>query len=344
MKKINNLTEYINVVENLSSIFKFNFPNGSYEDVYPDFREEDFTGEQKQSVMREQYIEDVWGKIFDIKERLYYQALRRRDSEVNFISSFYFRGVPDTAYLNAPGIYRKGLPAGKSEHYFFNEIQVKCPSAFVGMKNINKLTYMQHYGCPTRLTDITSNPLVALYFASLGNDDKDGIVYVFGVPEGDIHYEQSDRVQMLSKLAEFTPVEQKQIIIRAYIYLLKGKFPQSSNGKYVDSVIERFYHAVKRDNGAFEREIVPLDLLKPLFVQVNRDNPRILKQDGAFIMSGLDFNETDSDKKIDYYTADRIIIPADKKPEMRRQLEKVCINQASLFPEVDRVADYLKKV
>ena len=74
------------------------------------------------------------------------------------------------------------------------------------MKNINKLTYMQHYGCPTRLTDITSNPLVALYFASLGNDDKDGIVYVFGVPEGDIHYEQSDRVQMLSKLAEFTPV------------------------------------------------------------------------------------------------------------------------------------------
>ena len=46
MKKINNLTEYINVVENLSSIFKFNFPNGSYEDVYPDFREEDFTGEQ----------------------------------------------------------------------------------------------------------------------------------------------------------------------------------------------------------------------------------------------------------------------------------------------------------
>ena len=58
---------------------------------------------------------------------------------------------------------------------------------------------------------------------------------------------------------------------------------------------------------------MPLDILKPLFVQVNRDNPRILKQDGAFIMSGLDFNETDSDKKIDYYTADRIIIPADKK-------------------------------
>ena len=56
-------------------------------------------------------------------------------------------------------------------------------------------------------------------------------------------------------------------------------------------VLAQFYHAIKRHNAAFEREIVPLDLLTPQFVQPNRDNPRILKQDGAFIISGLDASD-----------------------------------------------------
>ena len=38
----------------------------------------------------------------------------------------------------------------------------------------------------------------------------------------------------------------------------------------------------------FERELNPIDLLAPQFVQPEKNNPRILKQDGAFIISGLD--------------------------------------------------------
>lgn len=127
------------------------------------------------------------------------------------------------------------------------------------------------------------------------------------------------------------------------VCLIKEKFPQNSTGKYTDTVIERFYHAIKRDNGAFEREMVPLDLLKPIFVQVNKDNPRILKQDGAFIMSGLDLNENDSNSKINRFLAEQILIPSRVKRSILNELERVCINRAALFPEVDQVADYLKQ-
>lgn len=292
---------------------------------------------------REKDVNSIWERIKGYSRQLYEDALSNYYVDGVLVNKVYFRGLSKSTYTNVPGIYRNNLPKNKDENYFFNEMQVRCPSAFQGQKNINKLTYMQHYGCPTRLLDITLNPLVALYFACIHDSDFDGVVHVFGVNNLDISYEQSDKVQMLSKLAEFKKSEQDLILKLSYIYLNKGKFPQNSSGRYIDTIIERFYHSIKRDNGAFERDIVPLDLLKPLFVQVPRDNPRILKQDGAFIMAALDIDDKDSARKINIYSVQQILVPAEYKLILLKELEQVCISQATLFPEVEQVADYLKK-
>ena len=221
----------------------------------------------------------------------------------------------------------------KNENRLFKDIIARSPSDFKDCNStFEKLVKMQHYSLPTRLLDITSNPLVALFFAC--SDEKqmyeDGELYRFEIKENDLKYYDSDTVSVVSNIAR-----------RPYdfsIQSIKGLANSAFNNK---DEIQYLLHEIRSEKPHFSAVIDSKHIEMVFCVKPKLDNPRIIRQEGAFFIFGISDNKTQC-AKFDF-VYESYIISKSEKQKILNQLEALGINESTLFPEIDHVAKHLKE-
>ncbi|MFR5627544.1 MAG: FRG domain-containing protein, partial [Haemophilus parainfluenzae] len=114
----------------------------------------------------------------------------------------FFRGHSNAEkYKLEPSIYREDNKYYHNEDNIIRDAIINNPDEFSDKDTLfDTLVKLQHYGYPTRLLDLTSNLLVAAYFA-VRNFDENGEIIIFDIPNDDIKYFDSDTVSILSAIS-----------------------------------------------------------------------------------------------------------------------------------------------
>lgn len=250
-------------------------------------------------------------------------------------NTFYYRGHSNYTYQTIPSIYRGNLI--RKENSMYRELLIRNPENFDKTKStFEKLTIMQHHGLPTRLLDITKNPMVAIFFACDDDSQRSmpGEVIFIEAENKTIKYYDSDTVSIISNLGKV----ERDFEINTYD---KEKF----NDEY--STL-KLLHLIKEEKPYFLGVINPNDLEKAIIVKPINNNDRIKRQQGFFILFGMNkkvlkptiFEPIHGESKLS--RKNRYIIPHEAKKRLLEELEIIGISSDTLFPEIDNGTKYIR--
>ena len=244
----------------------------------------------------------------------------------------FYRGTDRVYPTVSPSLFRSDA-LRKAEKDLFNSMLASHPEAFrEDTSTLDLLVRMQHHGLPTRLLDITSNPLVALYFAAISPEKKDGNgeVVRFEFRSVDVKYPDSDRAAVMANLAKLTSHQKQQLNTS----LNREAFNQLP-------ALKPLLHFIRQEKSYFEPAIKPEHIDGIMVIRGKHSNARIIAQSGAFLLFGERMKFEESPKGQDI-RLQRFIIKKDAKERIRKELDELNINQRILFPGLPSTAAYLK--
>lgn len=279
----------------------------------------------------------------------------RLSSSPRSIKRFLFRGqadkswslIPTLARINSPDLDEGGcqeLPC-LFEKNLVSQAKRELPTIFHdGLQPLDLLARLQHFGVPTRLLDVSENPLTALYFACSGELDRDGEVLVFA--------DRSD---------DLTDYPIRHAVAESYLFA-KGSFTQLF--AFYDDVIARPYFASQRhlcnertakEKAQWIKECCDGPMLVMASKTIDRQAaqaanyilfPNIVCGDGETACFGNSIRAISKEVKSGSgLLFDRIIIPLQCKQKMVESLRLMGVTRGSLFPDnVEAVcADILER-
>lgn len=239
------------------------------------------------------------------------------------------------------------------EHYLISEPLRQIPNEFVNIGDgFEIMEKYQHYGMCTRLLDVTTNPLVALYFACEHHKEEEytdsvskeslkmspmGIVY-FKEENAPLKYDDFE-VRIISKLASYDLNESRTL--EEVIHKL-----------YEDKIISgEQLKTWSNDKGLLEFINICQNVFTVLPIM---NNDRLIRQSGAFLLPGQ-FNIECRKEKIkdavitkaeanlrSEFEKEFFYIDDEDKEKVRRELEHCNISEANLFPELEYQLNYIR--
>lgn len=259
-----------------------------------------------------------------IKKVLSYQ--HEKDREI-----FYRGHSSKDQYKLEPSLFRKDKEGNylyrDVEHIICRELLVSNSADFSSdIYTLDRLVRMQHYSLPTRLLDITSNPLIALYFACKGSSEESGEVIIFSVKRETVKYFDSDVASCISNLSRLPKSEKDKIDFNLDI----EDFNEQKS-------VRRLLHFIKEEKPFFESIIDPKDMRKVICVKGKKSNDRITSQSGAFLLFGHEviFDEKGTEE------IEVLRITITNKTVLLKELDLLNINESTVFPYIENSARYV---
>jgi len=259
----------------------------------------------------EGFVRKVFGIKKDDSEAVFYRGHSNRDK-----------------YRLEPAIFRTAEERA-AEPVMFRELLISnAPDFRDDISTFEKLVRMQHYSLPTRLLDISTNPLIALYFACKSSPDKAGEVIRFSVIRNDIKFFDSDTASCIANLAQLSENDKNLI-----------RFSGSKEQFNSQDPIRKLLHFIKEEKPYFRDAIEADDLKRIICIRGKLSNTRIVSQSGAFLIFGIDSilpEAGNADIKIE-----RITISAQQKKKIIGELDTLALNESTIFPYIENSARYI---
>ena len=257
---------------------------------------------------------------------LYLDALKELRSASDQINLY--RGHSKTTYRLVPSLFRQ-KEHRRDEKSIRRELISLHPGEFVEDRSVfDQLVRMQHFSLLTRMMDVSYNPLVGLYFCCKGSRDEDGHVLQFTINKNKLKYYDSDAVTCVANLSNLSGGERNQLRAMETKTALCG----SRAGK-------RLLQFIRAEKPHFLPEIIPKDLHITHIVKPKQNNKRIIAQQGAFLLFGLESELKDDNNS--GIRVNRIDIPASAKKQLLNELDSININESALYPEIESAARYI---
>ena len=267
-------------------------------------------------------------------------------------AQMFFRGQAVDYWDIRPSIFRDQMLS--VEHNLMSEPLRQIPNEFNNLgDSFEIMEKYQHYGMCTRLLDITTSPLVALYFScerykkeEYKDRETKNIEKV--APRGIVYFKENNMPLKYNDL-------EVRIISRLASY-------DMNSDRTLEEIVEKLYQDTVismdlkkkwlEENGMFEFIHICQSVCTVLPIM---NNDRLIRQSGAFLLPGkfIVTNRGDNLKNAIIAKAESNLrnefegmffyIDDNNKEKIRTELENCNISEANLFPELEYQLKYIRK-